>query len=79
MAPEIIVGLLSFCGTTVGTLAGVITSSRLTNYRIEQLESQVKKHNNLIDRVYNLEKDNAIQDELIKEIEEKIKREEEKP
>lgn len=73
MTPEIIVGLLSFCGTSVGTLAGVITSSRLTNYRLQQLESQVKKHNNLIERVYTLEKENAIQDEHIKEIEEKMK------
>jgi len=71
MTTEIIVGILSLCGTGLGTLAGIITSSKLTNYRIEQLENKVNKHNNIIERVFNLEKENAIQNEKIKEIEKK--------
>ena len=39
------------------------------SYRIEQLEKRVDKHNNVIERVYNLERQNAIQDERIAEIE----------
>lgn len=71
MTNEIIVGILSLCGTGMGTLAGIVTSSKLTNYRLEQLEEKVNKHNNVIERVFNLEKENAIQNEKIKELEKK--------
>lgn len=30
-------------------------SSKLTNYRIERLEEQVKKHNSIVERTYILE------------------------
>lgn len=71
MTTEIVVGVLSLCGTGMGTLAGIVTSSKLTNYRLEQLEEKVNKHNNVIERVFNLEKENAIQNEKIKELEKK--------
>ena len=51
MAPEIIVGLLSLGGTLVGTFAGIMTSAKLTAYRIEQLEKKVDKHNNFAERI----------------------------
>jgi hypothetical protein len=31
-------------------------SSKLVNYRIEQLEKKVDKHNGLVERMYGLEK-----------------------
>lgn len=71
MTAEIVVGVLSLCGTGMGTLAGIVTSSKLTNYRLEKLEEKVNKHNNVIERVFNLEKENAIQNEKIKELEKK--------
>ena len=55
MSDVVIVGLLSLVGTIIGTLGGIIATSRLTTYRIEQLEKKVDKHNNLIERVYKLE------------------------
>ena len=64
----IIVGALSLIGTLVGTLSGIITSNRLTNYRITKLEEKVDKHNNLIDRMYEVEKHNTLIDEEIKNI-----------
>lgn len=66
MSETIIVALLGFAGTLVGSLCGVLTANKLTNYRIEQLEKKVEKHNNVIDRVYKLEKQNAVEDEEIK-------------
>jgi hypothetical protein len=51
MAPEIIVGLLGFAGTLVGTFTGIMTSAKLTAYRIEQLEKKVDKHNNFAERI----------------------------
>jgi len=65
--PEnVIVALIAFGGTLAGTFGGIITSNRLTNYRIQQLEVKVDKHNNLIERTYRLEEFNSILGEKIK-------------
>lgn len=55
MSSEIIVAFISFLGTFVGTIGGIIASSKLTTYRIGQLEEKVNKHNGLIDRMYKIE------------------------
>ena len=73
MTTEIIIGILSLCGTGLGTLAGIVTSSKLINYRLEQLEIKVNKYSEVVERVFDLEKRSAIQDEKIKEIEKKQK------
>lgn len=52
---EIIVALVGLAGSAAGSLAGVLASAKLTNYRIEQLEKRVEVHNNLIERTYKLE------------------------
>ena len=52
---EIIVALLGFAGTLMGSLFGVLTAQKLTQYRLSQLEEKVNKHNNLIERTYRLE------------------------
>lgn len=57
ISPEIIVGILSLTGTLCGTFAGIITSTKLTAYRIEQLEKKVEKHNSVIERTAILERD----------------------
>lgn len=66
MPAEIITAALSLVGTLVGTLGGIALSSNLTNYRIEQLEKKVEKHNNLITRTYKLEQEFAVMDEKVK-------------
>ncbi len=60
MSTEIIISLLSLAGTFIGSLAGILTANKLTNYRISQLEKRVNQHNNLIDRTYGLEQKCAI-------------------
>lgn len=55
MEPEIAVAICSLIGTLVGSLAGIMTANRLNNYRIEQLEEKVKKHNNLVERMIIVE------------------------
>ncbi|MBR3969941.1 MAG: hypothetical protein IKJ87_02565 [Ruminococcus sp.] len=47
----IIVALISLVGTLIGSLCGIIVSSKLTNYRIEQLEKKVDKHNNFAEKI----------------------------
>lgn len=66
MPAEVIMAALSLVGTLVGTLGGIALSSNLTNYRIEQLEKKVEKHNNLITRTYKLEQEFAVMDEKVK-------------
>ena len=55
MPSSIIVGLLSLAGTLAGTFAGIMTASRLSNYRIAQLEKKVDKHNQVVERVFKIE------------------------
>jgi hypothetical protein len=63
MNDVVIVAIISLIGTLGGTFGGILTASKLTNYRIEQLEQKVEKHNHVIERVYNLEKHEAVFEE----------------
>ena len=45
------VALLSLAGTLAGTFGGILVSAKLTNYRLEQLEKKVEKHNNFASRM----------------------------
>ena len=51
MNHEIIVALLSLIGTLGGSLGGIIVSSKMTNYRLQQLENRVAEHNNFARRM----------------------------
>ena len=65
MSETIIVAILSLIGTLAGSLLGIIAANKLVIYRIEQLEKKVEKHNNVLERVYDLEMSWAvIKDEI---------------
>lgn len=66
MSETIIVAILSLIGTLAGSLLGIIAANKLVIYRIEQLEKKVEKHNNVLERVYELEKNEAVIQEEIK-------------
>ncbi|MGN1420427.1 MAG: hypothetical protein ACI4XC_02790 [Eubacterium sp.] len=51
MKNEIIVALVSVLGTVIGSFGGILTSSKLTSYRLEKLEQKVDKHNNFAERM----------------------------
>lgn len=55
MSDAIIVAVISGLCTLAGSFAGVVTSSRLTQYRLSELEKQVNRHNQVIERTYRLE------------------------
>lgn len=57
MSEAVIVAVLGFLGTIVGSTIGVLTANKLVNYRIEQLEKKVDKHNTLVERTYHLEQE----------------------
>ena len=66
MSETIIVAILSLIGTLAGSLLGIIAANKLVIYRIEQLEKKVEKHNNVLERVYDLENSEAVIKEEIK-------------
>lgn len=47
----IVVAVLSLIGTLGGSLGGIVVSSKLTAYRIQQLENKVAEHNNFARRM----------------------------
>lgn len=55
MSKEIIIALVSMAGTIIGSFGGIITSSKLTSFRLEKLEEKVDKHNSFAVRMPVLE------------------------
>lgn len=55
MTDAALVAVLSLVGTVVGSFGGILAANRLVNYRLQQLEKQVSKHNSLVERTYALE------------------------
>ena len=74
MDSAIIVAIIFGLFTLIGSFGGIIASSRLTTYRLQQLEEKVIKHNQVIERVYALERHNEVQDEKIKNLDCEVKR-----
>jgi uncharacterized protein Yka (UPF0111/DUF47 family) len=72
MSENVIVTIISFTGTLLGTLGGIVASAKLTLYRIEQLEKKVEKHNNLIERVYKIEERTTVAEEKIQTVEHRV-------
>lgn len=66
MSDTMWLSVLSLIGTLAGTFGGIMTSNKLTGYRIEQLEKKVERHNNLIEKVQHLEDNDRLLDEKIK-------------
>ena len=55
MSEAILVAIISGACTLIGSCAGVVASSRLTQYRLAALEKQVNRHNQVIERTFRLE------------------------
>ena len=66
MSETIVVALIAFAGTLSGSYFAQRKSTALIAYRLEQLEIKVGRHNNLIERTYQLEKRCDLQDEKMK-------------
>ena len=66
MTEAIIVAALGLVGTLVGSYLANRKSTALIDYRLEQLEQKVSKHNNLVERSYALEESVALMDERVR-------------
>ena len=51
MNTEIIICLISLIGTFTGSLIGAYTSSKLTNYRLEQIEKKLDEYKDFDSRL----------------------------
>lgn len=71
MNTEIIVALVAFAGTLIGTFGGIVTGSKLTSYRIEQLEKKVDKHNSFAERMPVIEEQIKVINHRIEDLEKK--------
>ncbi|MCE2078558.1 hypothetical protein GPU95_03265 [Streptococcus thermophilus] len=58
----------------VGTFGGIITSTKLTNYQINELKKQVDKHNSVIERTFILEEHSRYVDERITRLESEVEK-----
>lgn len=67
MSNEIMIAVLSFAGTCIGSFSGM----KLVTYRIEQLEKKVEKHNNFAERIPLLEEKIAVANHRIEDLERK--------
>ena len=56
MSDVVLVAIVGAIGSGLCSILGVLASSKLTQYRLEQLEKKVQAHNNLIERMYKVEK-----------------------
>ena len=55
-------------GTAIGSIAGIITSARMTTYKIEQIEKKIDDYATVKERIAILEKEDATQWKRIDEL-----------
>lgn len=51
MSEAIVVALLGFAGTLLGSLFGILTAQKLTQYRLVQVEAKAEKNQNRISKL----------------------------
>ena len=66
MSGEVVVALITLLGSAIGTIGGIFATNKMTAYRIEQLEKKVDKHNQVVERMYEAEKNISVISEEIK-------------
>ena len=72
MSETVVVAIVSLVGTVFGSVIGILTSNKLTAYRIEQLEKKVDKHNSVVERTYQLEEKIKVANHRIEDLEKKV-------
>jgi len=66
LSESVIVAVLALVGTLCGSWLSHRKSTALIAYRLEQLEEKVEKHNRLVERTYDLEKEMGVVEEQVK-------------
>ena len=63
------IALIGFVGTAIGTFGGILSSAKLTTYRLSRLEEKVDKHNTVIERTFILEEQMKVANHRIADLE----------
>ena len=71
MPSEVLVALISMAGSALGVIAGVIGSSKLTEYRLSNIESKVEELDKKIDAFTDISVKLAVIEQRLKDLEEK--------
>ncbi len=69
---SIVVAALALVGTLAGAYLANRKSTALIAYRLEQLETKVEKHNNLVERTYRLEEAVQLTEERIRALDRRV-------
>ena len=72
MTEAIIVAIITGACAVISNVAITVTEASKNRYRIEQLEKKVEKHNNLVERVTQLEADERAMWNWIDEFKERL-------
>lgn len=73
MDSNVIISLISLVGTLGGSLGGILVSSKLTTYRLQQLENKVAEHNNFARRMPVIEEQIKVINHRIEDLEQEEK------
>lgn len=73
MIESIVVAIITGVFALLGTYFANRKAAALMEYRLEQLEKKVDKHNNLVERTYHLEERTELQEAEINRHKERIK------
>ena len=66
---SIVIAIIAMIGTCAGSFGGIITASKLTNFRLEKLEAKVDKHNNFAERIPVVEEKIKVLNHRIEDLE----------
>ncbi len=69
MDPTIVSALIGAAGGLLGAVIGIVTSARLTAYRLEQLEKEVRRHNDFARRMPVIEEQIKVANHRIADLE----------
>lgn len=70
---EIVIAVLALIGTLAGSYMSNRKSAVLMEYRLQELEKKVDRHNNVIERTFHLEEDVALLQAEDKRLNERVK------
>lgn len=76
---NIVVAVVSGLGTVAGSIIGILASTKLTAFRLEQLEKRVEKHNSVIERQFVLEEQMKTANHRLTDLEASHKSQEKQP
>lgn len=71
MPSEVLVAVISMAGSALGVIAGVIGSSKLTEFRLSNIENKVEELDKKIDAFTDISVKLAVIEQRLKDLEDK--------